>query len=431
MPLHHLYESGEYAEAADQGRELIEAHPEYGAALQPRVLREPRRADRRRDQASPARDRPPRTVPFACCRGQRLRPDPRRGRVQGAGSGQSSHDYGVTDSHRSLQGTFPHTGASDSARGGVAACIAHIIATSEASVIVRRPTEADAPAAAELVAALGTHFMGESEMRTSRSSRPLASARTLQGHLARRARRQARGLRRLFTKRHNPSVDIYVHPGAWNRGVGSHLLELVETDARRRGIGLLRNGVLDNDHRAHALLHARGYRIVRHFYRMAIELDAPPPPPEWPEGLRSSVYDSREARRSTQPSKKRSRMSGTTSRSRSTTGAGASSDSERGPDPLVRGQGRRRDRGDGSLRSRALRNGLGRRHRRAQAVASPQPRIALLRHCFVELYGRGQRVIRLGVDAENPTGATRLYERAGMRVVGSAALFEKVGRLMR
>jgi hypothetical protein len=70
----------------------------------------------------------------------------------------------------------------------------------------------------------------------------------------------------------------------------------VETDARRRGIGLLRNGVLDNDHRAHALLHARGYRIVRHFYRMAIELDAPPPPPEWPEGLRSSVYDSREAR---------------------------------------------------------------------------------------------------------------------------------------
>lgn len=26
MPLHHLYESGEYAEAADRGRELIEAH---------------------------------------------------------------------------------------------------------------------------------------------------------------------------------------------------------------------------------------------------------------------------------------------------------------------------------------------------------------------------------------------------------------------
>ena len=33
MPLHHLYESGEYAEAADRGRESIEAHPEYAGPL--------------------------------------------------------------------------------------------------------------------------------------------------------------------------------------------------------------------------------------------------------------------------------------------------------------------------------------------------------------------------------------------------------------
>jgi tetratricopeptide (TPR) repeat protein len=33
MPLHHLYESGQYAEAADRGRELIEAHPEYAGPL--------------------------------------------------------------------------------------------------------------------------------------------------------------------------------------------------------------------------------------------------------------------------------------------------------------------------------------------------------------------------------------------------------------
>jgi hypothetical protein len=32
-PLHHLYESGDYAEAADRGRELIEAHPEYAGPL--------------------------------------------------------------------------------------------------------------------------------------------------------------------------------------------------------------------------------------------------------------------------------------------------------------------------------------------------------------------------------------------------------------
>ncbi len=33
MPLHHLYESGKYAEAADRGRDQIEAHPEYAAPL--------------------------------------------------------------------------------------------------------------------------------------------------------------------------------------------------------------------------------------------------------------------------------------------------------------------------------------------------------------------------------------------------------------
>jgi hypothetical protein len=33
MPLHHLYESGQYAEAADRGRELIEAHPEYAGPM--------------------------------------------------------------------------------------------------------------------------------------------------------------------------------------------------------------------------------------------------------------------------------------------------------------------------------------------------------------------------------------------------------------
>ena len=33
MPLQHLYEAGKYAEAADRGREEIEAHPEYAVPL--------------------------------------------------------------------------------------------------------------------------------------------------------------------------------------------------------------------------------------------------------------------------------------------------------------------------------------------------------------------------------------------------------------
>jgi ribosomal protein S18 acetylase RimI-like enzyme len=42
---------------------------------------------------------------------------------------------------------------------------------------------------------------------------------------------------------------------------------------------------------------------------------------------------------------------------------------------------------------------------------------ALLRHAFRALYDRGLRRAGLGVDAENPTGALGLYERAGMRRV--------------
>ena len=42
--------------------------------------------------------------------------------------------------------------------------------------------------------------------------------------------------------------------------------------------------------------------------------------------------------------------------------------------------------------------------------------LALLRHAFVELGRRGATRVGLGVDAENATGAVRLYERAGMQV---------------
>lgn len=42
---------------------------------------------------------------------------------------------------------------------------------------------------------------------------------------------------------------------------------------------------------------------------------------------------------------------------------------------------------------------------------------ALLRASFAALYDRGLRRVGLGVDAENPTGALRLYERVGMRPI--------------
>ena len=51
--------------------------------------------------------------------------------------------------------------------------------------------------------------------------------------------------------------------------------------------------------------------------------------------------------------------------------------------------------------------------------------LALLRHSFGEFYRRGQRAVGLGVDAQNLTGALRLYERAGMRVFRTSNTYEK------
>ncbi|MBK9711810.1 MAG: GNAT family N-acetyltransferase [Kouleothrix sp.] len=51
--------------------------------------------------------------------------------------------------------------------------------------------------------------------------------------------------------------------------------------------------------------------------------------------------------------------------------------------------------------------------------------LALLYHSFAELRRRGRRRVGLGVDASSLTGATRLYERAGMRAVRQYTDFMK------
>jgi mycothiol synthase len=56
---------------------------------------------------------------------------------------------------------------------------------------------------------------------------------------------------------------------------------------------------------------------------------------------------------------------------------------------------------------------------RGRGVAS-----ALLRRSFVNLAARGATRVELHVDSTNPTGAVRLYERAGMVMAFAFKLFE-------
>lgn len=51
--------------------------------------------------------------------------------------------------------------------------------------------------------------------------------------------------------------------------------------------------------------------------------------------------------------------------------------------------------------------------------------LALLHHAFGEFHRRGHRQVVLGVDTGSLTGATRLYEKAGMHVIREFVVYEK------
>lgn len=51
--------------------------------------------------------------------------------------------------------------------------------------------------------------------------------------------------------------------------------------------------------------------------------------------------------------------------------------------------------------------------------------LALLQQSFAEFWRRDIHTVSLGTDASNPTGATRLYQRAGMRMASEIVRYEK------
>jgi len=51
--------------------------------------------------------------------------------------------------------------------------------------------------------------------------------------------------------------------------------------------------------------------------------------------------------------------------------------------------------------------------------------LALLHQSFGEFYRRGHKHVGLGVDTQNLSGATRLYEKAGMHVAQEFTFYER------
>ena len=223
-----------------------------------------------------------------------------------------------------------------------------------------------------------------------------------------------------------------VHPEHTGRSLGTYLLAWAEARTRQAvdkapaGTRVAAQSFINKlDSRAHALLAGAGHQAVRQNVRMVIELAAPPPAPEWPEGLRGRsfvrgqdeyalAYAVREAFRDhwgfveepmDQALKHWEHW--------------MSNDPDFDPalwflavdenDQVVGTSLARFKMNEDPELSWIHSLGVLRPWRR-KGVA-----LAMLRHSFVELYARGRRKVGLGVDAESLTGATRLYEKAGMR----------------
>jgi mycothiol synthase len=221
-------------------------------------------------------------------------------------------------------------------------------------------------------------------------------------------------------------LDAFVHPEWTGRGLGAAMVDWLEEEAERRGQAVARTSALAADERAVKLLAARGFAPIRHFYRMAIDLDAPPPEPEWPAGFEVSRF---------RPGLDEEVLHAVTEEAFAEHWDHEHRDLDAWQrtvfgtswwDPslvyLVR-------EGDEVVAAEvnSVRFGAG----WVGTIGTLKPwrgrglGRALLLTAFGEFYRRGETRVRLGVDAGNETGATQLYESVGMRIAWQADVYEK------
>ncbi len=286
---------------------------------------------------------------------------------------------------------------------------------------------ADAAAVTEVVVALESLLYGQSALSQADLEEEWAELDLEQDARVVRDADRIVGYRAVQVLGELWRAEAYVHPDALGRGIGKLIATGLEQDAARRGARRIQNNVLEADSAAHRLLESLGYRAVRVFREMRIELEAPPPAPEWPDGLRVVAFDPERDARAFHAAGQEAFADhwDHTPRDFESWSKGHL-DSERfdptlwcvvrAGDEIVAGTICTGDTYGGGF-VHAL---FTRRPWRKRGVGA-----ALLRDAFGRFWERGERSVGLGVDAASDTGAFRLYERAGMAPVLGWVMYEK------
>ncbi|MFL5457845.1 MAG: GNAT family N-acetyltransferase [Myxococcales bacterium] len=295
------------------------------------------------------------------------------------------------------------------------------------SLRLDRAIAADAAAVSEVVVALESSLYGEStfsqadleaewsELDLEQDVRVVRDADSVVGYGAVRERGE------LWR------VEGYVHPDALGRGIGTRIATELEQDARRHGARRVQNGALEADDAARRLLGSLGYGAVRVFRELRMTLEAPPPAPGWPDGLRIVPFHPEHDARQFHAANEEAFADHWehTPRDFESWARRHLQDERFDPtlwcvvragDEIVAGSICTGDTYGGGF-VHAL---FTRRPWRRQGVGT-----ALLRDSFGRFWERGERRVGLAVDAASVTGAFRLYERAGMAPVLGWVMYEK------
>jgi len=240
-----------------------------------------------------------------------------------------------------------------------------------------------------------------------------------------------------------------VHPWIWGRvhpdysglGIGTFMLQWAEQRAMKALETLAsdlrfapRVGIYHQATESQKLFEDMGYAYIRSFYEMLIEMDSIPPKPLWPEGITIRTYN---------PQTDAEAVYRADEEAFQDHFGYVEAPFEEGFERFMQLMTGHKD-FDPSLWYLAMEGNeiagicLCRPHAyddpdigyvSTLGVRRPWRKrglgLAFLQHAFGEFYRRGKRKVSLGVDADNLTGALRLYEKAGMHIHLQTDTFEK------